>query len=266
VRDGAASITAQRVAAHRLTFERVPASYGDPEADEKLARDVAGSLRGGEGGMVAYLAARTSFFDRIVVRAIDAGMRQVVIAAAGYDGRALRYAKAGVRWFEVDHPDTQRDKRARLERLAMDTSNVSFVPADFNVDDVASGLSAAGHDRDLASLFLVEGVAVYLDRAVLESLLRGLRTAAAPRSRLAISLSVDSGAAGLSTRRATFQRAVAAMGEPARTVLTPDDAEALFVATGWQVAPSADPRSDAAQSERLERARRAGLVVVEPTG
>ncbi|MGH9306009.1 MAG: class I SAM-dependent methyltransferase, partial [Acidimicrobiales bacterium] len=103
-----ASVTAQRVTANRLTFDRIPAPYGDPAADERLSRDVAGELntRAGER-MVAYLAARTSFFDRAVVTALHRGVTQVVVAAAGYDGRAWRYSKPGVRWFEVDHPDTQ---------------------------------------------------------------------------------------------------------------------------------------------------------------
>src|SRR5207248_8361300 len=140
-------------------------AYGDPDAEEQLARDVAGTITVDPNGMmVPYLAARTAFFDRVVVRSLDAGVTQVVIAAAGYDGRALRYAKPGVRWFEVDHPDTQVDKRARLEHLDIDTPHVAFVAADFSVDDVAAGLAAAGHDRSQASLFLCEGVAIYLER------------------------------------------------------------------------------------------------------
>jgi methyltransferase (TIGR00027 family) len=253
MRDGTASTTAQRVAAHRLTFERVPAAYGDPAADELLARDVAGSVQGGASIMADYLAARTKFFDRVVVGALDRGLNQVVIAAAGYDGRAWRYAKPGVRWFEIDHPDTQRDKRERLERLRIETAHVAYVPSDFAVDPVASALVAAGLDAQRAALFLVEGVAVYLDRSVLERLLRELGDVAGPASRLAISLSVDTGR-GLPARRAAFQSAVAAMGEPARTVLTADDADALFAATGWQVPAPGD--------ERQARARHAGLVVV----
>ena len=106
------SITAQRVAAYRLGFARAPAPFGDPEAEERLARDVAGvgdfdrSER-----MERYLRARTAFFDRVVVGALERGVTQVVVVGAGYDGRALRYAKPGVRWFEVDHPATHADKR-----------------------------------------------------------------------------------------------------------------------------------------------------------
>lgn len=123
-------MTAQRVAAHRLTFDRMAAPYGDPAADERLSRDVAGgSTTGSAQRMAAYLAARTTFFDRAVVTALDRGVTQVVVAAAGYDGRAWRYAKPGVRWFEVDHPDTQRDKQARLHRLGIDSDQVTFVSA-----------------------------------------------------------------------------------------------------------------------------------------
>jgi methyltransferase (TIGR00027 family) len=253
VEEGQASITAQRVAAHRLTFERVSADYGDPDADERLARDVAGSVDVAGGGMSRYLAARTAFFDRVVVRAIDGGMSQVVIAAAGYDGRALRYARPGVAWFEVDHPDTQRDKRERLTRLGIETDRLTFVAADFNHDDVAAGLHTAGHDRERPSLFLVEGVAVYLERDVLASLLRGLRAAAAPTSRLAISVSVERNDGDLAARRAAFASAVATMGEPARTVLTADEAAELFEATGWIETATAN-----------HRARLVGLVVLQP--
>ncbi|HTN78423.1 MAG TPA: class I SAM-dependent methyltransferase, partial [Acidimicrobiales bacterium] len=120
---GSPSITAQKVALQRLTFERVPAPYGDPGADIALASDVAaGSVVDGESRLSTYLAARTVFFDRVVVGAIDRGVTQAVIVGAGYDGRALRYAKDGVSWFELDHPATQGDKRARLDRLGIDTT------------------------------------------------------------------------------------------------------------------------------------------------
>ena len=72
--DGGPSVTARRVAAHRLGFSRVPAAYGVPAADESLAADVAAGLVAPANRMHDYLAARTSFFDRTVVGAIDRGV------------------------------------------------------------------------------------------------------------------------------------------------------------------------------------------------
>ena len=117
MKDGTASDTARSVAAHRLEFERVAADYGDPAADQSLTVDVADGREPTPGRMHEYLRARTAFFDRAWCSALERGVRQVVIGGAGYDGRALRYASPGGRWFEVDHPATQSDKVERVARL-----------------------------------------------------------------------------------------------------------------------------------------------------
>jgi len=255
--DGGPSITARRVAAHRLGFARVPAPYGDPAADDALATDVAAGREAPLNRMHDYLAARTSFFDRMVVAAMGRGVRQIVVGAAGYDGRALRYAKPGVRWFEVDHPATQRDKRERLARLGIAAPQVRFVEADFTRDLVADRLLAAGLDPGAPSLFLLEGVAVYLEPAVLESLLDQLRQVAAPSSRLVISVSLsrdhDEGS------RARFQASVAAMGEPAKSTVDADGAEDLLARHGWRITASRDDPDDPQAAAR--RQRLAGLLM-----
>ena len=51
------SVTARRVAAHRLGFSRVPAPYGTPAADEAVAADVAAGLVAPANRMHGYLAA-----------------------------------------------------------------------------------------------------------------------------------------------------------------------------------------------------------------
>ena len=87
---GQVSVTAQRVAARRLTFPRAPAPYGEPAADQRLSRDVAGpvAMVDSYSPLTVHLAARTAYFDRTTVRALDGGITQVVVAGAGYDGRA----------------------------------------------------------------------------------------------------------------------------------------------------------------------------------
>src|SRR6478672_7685960 len=258
--DGGPSVTARRVAAHRLGFSRIPAAYGDPAADQALAADVAAGHVAPASRMHDYLAARTAFFDRTVVASIDRGVRQVVVGAAGYDGRAFRYAKPGVRWFEVDHPATQRDKLRRLERLGVDASHVRFVEADFTRDPVAGRLRAAGLDPDAPSLFLLEGVAVYLEPAVLEDVLGQFRQVAAPGSSLAISVSLSRPRGDAA--RARFQATVAALGEPARSMFEAAEAEALLARTGWPLAAeNGDGQQTAAGSDRL---RTAGLLVASP--
>ena len=254
---GGPSATARRVAAYRLGFTRVPAPYGDAAADEALAADVAAGEEPGTGRMREYLDARTRFFDRVVVTAIGRGVRQIVLGAAGYDGRAFRYAKPGVRWFEIDHPATQRDKRERLARLGIsEPRQVQFVEADFTRDPVPERLTAAGLDTAKTSLFLLEGVAVYLEPAVLERVLSQFRQVARPGCRLAISVSLT-GAHG--EARSRFQASVATLGEPARSSLDADAVTELLARTGWHVMASGDA-DDSDAAARRERLRLAGLL------
>jgi methyltransferase (TIGR00027 family) len=232
VKEGEASHTARSVAACRLEYDRVATDYGDPAADEALSRDVAGGLTPPSNRMHDYLRARTAFVDRAVVNAVDGGVTQVVLGGAGYDGRAFRYARPGVRWFEVDHPATQADKRARVTRLGLDAAHIAFVTADFTADPVAGPLRDAGLDPARRALFLFEGVAAYLDRPVIERVLAEFREVTPADSLLAIT--VSTGTAATATR-ARFQARVAELGEPARTVLGASEAAALLAALGWEL-------------------------------
>jgi len=247
--EGTASHTARSVAARRLQYERAVAQYGDPAADEALARDVADGFTPEQGRMHEYIRGRTAFFDRVVVNSLDRGITQVVIGGAGYDGRAFRYARPGVRWFEVDHPATQQDKRARITRLGLTTQRLAFIPADFTADPVAEPLLAAGLNPAVPALFLFEGVAVYLEQPVIERVLAEFRAVTPVGSPLAISVSTGADA----QTRARFADRVAALGEPARTVLTLEDASALLAAAGWKVRQPAD------------RQRSAGLLLAHAT-
>jgi methyltransferase (TIGR00027 family) len=241
MREGTASHTARRVAARRLEYARIEAAYGDPAADDALTSDVAEGLRPEHDRMHEYLRARTAFFDRVVVTALDRGTRQVVIGGAGYDGRAFRYAKPGVRWFEVDHSATQADKRERIARLGLDSAHIAFIAADFTADPVAGPLRAVGLDQARPALFLFEGVAVYLERPVIERVLAEFRAVTAPGAALAISVSTGAP----SSTRADFQRRVAALGEPVRSVLTPAETRALLSAAGWELSPPSDRQESA---------------------
>ena len=211
--------------------------YGDPAADEALSRDVADGLAPPRSRMYEYLRARTAFFDRVVVNAVHQGITQVVTGGAGYDGRAFRYARPGVRWFEVDHPATQADKRERLARLGLGAAHIAFIAADFTADPVAGPLRDAGLDPASPALFLFEGVAVYLDRPVTERVLAEFREVTTADSLLAISVSTGTATAAT---RARFQARVAELGEPARTVLTALEAAGLLAAAGWEVRDASD--------------------------
>jgi methyltransferase (TIGR00027 family) len=173
-----------------------------------------------------YLERRTRWFDGVTLKLIEGGIRQVVIVAAGYDCRALRFRTPAVRFIELDHPATQADKRRILAELGADTDDVAYAAADFTVDDVGAALAGAGHVAAEPSLLLVEGLLLYLDEAVIRTLLRALRDRAADRSRLAVSIP--------SGDNTELNERVGRIGEPARSGFTTDAAVELLRDCGWE--------------------------------
>src|SRR4051812_10058301 len=150
-------VCAARALAHEAALAR---GFSDPTALDLLPDDaratIAGHRAGPPKGVVARLryqfmearaammAVRTVIVDEAVR---ETSSPQVVILGAGLDGRAWRMPELrDAVVFEVDHPDTQRAKRVRAERLTKQASEVKFVPVVFTRDDLGERLAAAGHD------------------------------------------------------------------------------------------------------------------------
>ena len=245
------SETARRVAAYRLGFERAASpTGGDPAAEDRLATELAAEVRVDPSGpMGRYLRARTGFFDRVTVNALSRGVTQIVILGAGYDGRALRYQAPGVRWWEIDRPQTQLDKCARLTRLGIATDHVTFLGLDLANSGLASALAGNGFQPDTPALFVAEGLTPYLDGDTLRALLIDLRSLAAPRTRLALSWR-RSGADPV--ERGRFETGVASLGEPAVGSVAAEEGDVLLSQCGWRPV------------ELTERARAAGFIVAVP--
>jgi hypothetical protein len=183
------SMTSQAVALTRAGLDRPHSPDGDSTAQRALC---AGMTVSPPDWLRPSIEARTNFVDHQVQAAIARGIGQVVICGAGYDDRALRFRSRGVRFFELDHPGTQADKLRRLLGLAARTPaesggqgapassdslgrlGVTLAAVDFRTDDVGAALERCGHDRGAPSLFVCEGLLVYLDQTTCGRLLQGL--------------------------------------------------------------------------------------------
>ena len=256
------SRTSQAVALTRARLDRPHSPDGDPLAQIRLCE---GMRPAPIERLRPMLAARTRFFDDAVTTALAGGTRQVVICGAGYDDRALRFRTTGVRFFELDQGPTQADKARRLRDLGdlrgADLSGPTLATADFRVDEVARVLAAHGHDRDRPSLFVCEGLLIYLDEPTLIRLLSGLASCAGPGSTLAASLAVHAdGLATADVLAAANARRRAGRTEPWRTILPRDEHIALLARAGWRT----DQAVDAADLEATAPAGRNLLVLAHP--
>lgn len=228
--------------AHVAGFEDPTAMALLPEdARRRVERIRAGEKpRGPREGMEWALLEKRRDMMEVRTVSIDRAVRaaaapQVVILGAGLDGRAWRMPElAGADVFEVDHPDSQREKRERAASLTATARAVHFVPVDFARDDLDASLAAAGHDAARPTTWIWEGVVMYLAREAIDATLRVVARRSAPGSTLLVLYMAPS------ILTPVVGAVVRAVGEPLKSVLTADEMRGILSAHGLAVARDAD--------------------------
>jgi len=209
----------------RAVVERFQANLPPASLREKVERALLAKR-------AHMMVARTIVIDD-AVRA--ARSEQLVILGAGLDGRAWRMPElAGVTVFEVDHPDSQREKRARAAALTPAARDIRFAAVDFERDSLEAALAAAGHEATKTTTWIWEGVVMYLERPAIEATLAVVQRRSAPGSRLVVAYHRPGFRVrllGLLLRR---------IGEPLRSAFTPAQMSALLGTYGFQVVADAD--------------------------
>jgi len=119
------------------------------------------------------IAARVRFFDDFVKKSIDEGIEQLVILGAGYDSRAYRIeGLEKIKTFEVDHPATQNIKMEKIKMIFGSLpDHVVYVPCDLETEDFGQRLIDIGYSRHVKTLFLMEGLLMYLQPKVVDEIL-----------------------------------------------------------------------------------------------
>ncbi|MBN1888987.1 MAG: SAM-dependent methyltransferase [Thermoflexales bacterium] len=136
-------------------------------------------------GIHNYVLARTGLLDHAFVDALERGFPQIVLLGSGMDTRALRFQdrNKGTTIFDLDIHATQRYKRELIERKKVALPNaLVFAPIDFNKQRLADVLTAAGYRDGQQTLFLWEGVTMYLEPEAVDGTLAFIRSSAAEGS------------------------------------------------------------------------------------
>ncbi|MFA4860612.1 SAM-dependent methyltransferase [Methanoregula sp.] len=184
-------------------------------------------------GMNSAIVARTRYFDDIISESLETGVEQLVIMGAGFDARAHRISglSSGVRVFELDQPDTQAVKQLRVREIFGHLpSHVSYVPADLKTAVWQETLIDHGYDPGKKSLFVLEGLCMYLSPETVDTILGFVVSRAGPGSSVlfdypAMSL-IDGSDDSLIAKN--FRQRVNGLGEPLRFGI-PDGSVVAFL-------------------------------------
>lgn len=186
------------------------------------------TLDSAHGGFLAEILLRQRYFEDVLSRAVADGVTQVLLLGAGYDSTALRYPDLeGVRFFEVDHPATQKAKVSILSEAGIATPSVTYVPVDFEAArPLHEELASAGFDTSARCVVGWLGVSFFLRPESFERALGDLALACAPGSTLVYDYMDESVVDGTSPYEGALAmaRQVGAGGEPYCNGLTPETA------------------------------------------
>ena len=177
--------------------------------------------------MGAYLEFRTVILDRAL--AASPPVEQLVILGAGLDSRAWRLdSLKDTIVFEVDFPSSQAWKRERAASVPHKAKDVRFVAIDFERDQLAPLLGAAGFDQTKPSFWIWEGVTMYLQPEAVSANLGAIGALSAPGSRIALTY--------LRKKHGRRQRnfILALLGEPLRSAFSPEEITNLAKSHGWR--------------------------------
>ena len=124
-------------------------------------------------------------------------IRQVVLIGAGMDARSYRLRLPEAHWFEVDMPEVVTLKEHILAGLpessrTLQVQKCTRIPLNIQQSsnlsaDLAAVLAQNGHNASAPSLFLMEGLVMYLSPADIRTLMDSLVPVSAPQSRVIMS-------------------------------------------------------------------------------
>jgi methyltransferase (TIGR00027 family) len=136
-----------------------------------MVADFVGSCR----AIGKNVALRHRHIDDRLKSAYEDGIRQVIILGAGYDSRAHRLNYPGLRFIEIDHPETQRSKIEVLERQCEGLNeDVSYLSVDF-MGNWEKQVADSGLIKPERSFIIWEGVSYYLSESAVEYALEKIR-------------------------------------------------------------------------------------------
>lgn len=220
---------------------------------------------------------RARYTEDQLLKAMDEGVNQYVILGAGFDTFTLRHQNIADRLqvFEVDHPATQEVKRQRmLKANGSLPSNLTFVPVDFETDQLDEELSKAGFDSQTPAFFSWLGVTYYLTQEAIRDTLERVASMSAPGTRLVFDFKIAKHmmSPDWSTLAEKMEGFVARRGEPMLSDFTPQSLNDLMSRYGYtevEMMPPEEQRErylgESSEHEPAEFFHFAHFAVAPPT-
>lgn len=163
----------------RICYDPYAIRFLDPAAQKYVSQNpesawaVLEQIDGLMPGLAGSIVARVRYFDDVARASAGMGFRQIVILGAGYDTRAYRIDELKtIRVFEVDRPETISAKSGIIREIFGSLPyHVTYVNVNFEAEGPGRQLAACGYDPSEKTLFIMEGLLMYLPPEAVDDML-----------------------------------------------------------------------------------------------
>jgi methyltransferase (TIGR00027 family) len=217
-------------------------------------------------GIASHYWHRKRWIERRCRSAIAEGFERVVVLGAGFDTLGLRLSDElpQIDVIEIDHPATQGAKRRALAgHSAAQSANLRFIALDLSAEPLPAILFSDGK----ATIFIIEGVLMYLSPADIARLFDALRQLSGNRIRIVFSFMTKwpDGGSGFRPYSWLIERWLAWRDEPFTWAVAPHAMQDFLTDHRFRLKEMAETRQfteqSATQASRLDGEN---LVVCEP--
>ena len=162
-----------------------------PDMIESVKKEMIEVYRAQEDNEIHPVTLRQLAINNRIMNYTSKDIKQVVVIGAGLDTRPYRLVLPEVKWFEIDMPEVISMKERILQeenptltvksltRIAMNLGTSSNLSHDLKYE-----LSSHGHKSSEPTLYLVEGLLMYLSPSVVKNLMSSIVPTAGAQSRI----------------------------------------------------------------------------------
>ena len=139
-------------------------------------------------GLQLHYLVRKRRIEEIALDALADNFRQIVIFGAGFDTLAVRLHKdfPDVNFIEIDYPTTQNAKKSAVEKRRLAGDNLQFITLDIADKHFSKQLLNNNlFSKNVKTLFIAEGLLMYLAKSEIENLFDFVLQTSAADSRFA---------------------------------------------------------------------------------
>jgi methyltransferase (TIGR00027 family) len=191
-------------------------------------------------GLALHQALRKRYIERVVRDSLAEGFEQVVVLGGGLDSLAVRLHTEfpAAKFIELDHPATQRVKMDSLMRRRLIGQNLKLLPVNLAEQNLRQALDSCDDYRvESKTLFLAEGVLMYLEAREVDKVFELVRGGAAARNRFVFTFMERDGKGRAGFRRSTLlvRLWLSLKGEPFKWGMKAGEAEGFLSQRGFSL-------------------------------